>query len=360
LISMSEKVKAAAQEYVTADRDMRYMNEDAAGPYPGVVESDALESVLTTRWPLLVEEAKEKAAKRTVTALNKLITAVLEDYGKQPEVPPVEEPPQAPSKVGPLGIFYKNTTNIGEYYRSDAIIVAGRTPLSHSTRSDMQEARRKGAKVLQYIVPTERPDNPVSALDNLYYGDLSKVPLWPYASRVTWEGTKATDIRPGSDWIKHTVEFISNLMRSKMCDGVFLDTVGARPWNKLAEWDKWPTEEKNMYTLGCVDLMRRLDAARTAINKDFLLVPNNLWDRGDGNQAGYEGELYSDALVLEHHLATSAYHRNYASRTLRPGRMKYGLIISNTEEDAAAWAKVPGVTHVCAQRTYEYPAKVVV
>ena len=163
-----------------------------------------------------------------------------------------------------------------------------------------------------------------------------------------------TDMRAGSKWILYTVAYLEKLMRLGNCDGVFLDAMGARPWNPLANWDSWPMEEKNAYTLGNVDLVKRVDAKRKAINPKFIIVTNGTWDRGDGNNAGNEAEKYIDGIMIEHHASTSSYHRALAKRAFGSGTQRRLLIIANNQAEALKWAEAPGVTHVSGQTSEQY------
>jgi hypothetical protein len=200
---------------------------------------------------------------------------------------------------------------------------------------------------------------------DFYMGDLSKVPLWPYpinapGTRTKWPGTKMTDMRPGSAWVMHVVRYVEGLMKAGNVDGVFLDATGAMTWGAGAEWDSWSIEEKDAYTLGNVDLVRRLDAIRRAVNPGFIIVNNSLWDRKDKSPLGLEGEKYVNGVTIEHHVSTSLYHRNMAARNFGRPEKRRVLAIANTQEDAREWAKIPGVTHVCGQATYGNPLEPVV
>src|SRR6188508_3838172 len=87
--------------------------------------------------------------------------------------------------------------------------------------------------------------------------------------------------------------------------------VGARVWADTTDWKSWPQAERDEYTRGNIDLVRRIDQKRRAIDPDFIVVNNSLWDRGDA--VGFEGEKYVDGVVLEHP-ALNDYHRRYAGR----------------------------------------------
>lgn len=255
--------------------------------------------------------------------------------------------------ANPLGIAFKNVTNVPLYGKPTGMLIAGRC-----NRNDpaFQQARQRGAEVLAYVNPVARPDHFVCALDTQFYmNDIGQVPLWPYPTygqRSPWPNTRMTDIRAGSDWSDHVVAYVERLMREGKVDGVFLDAVGVRPWSSLAEWSSWPQSEKNAFANGNVDLVRRLDARRRAIKPNFLIVANNVWEYG--SQRALEGERYIDGVALEHPRPLSPWHINYAARPFANRGQKRVLVIANTRADAQAWAKVRGVTHVSDQTSAQY------
>jgi hypothetical protein len=258
------------------------------------------------------------------------------------------------SVANPLGLFYDNSfTNFEAYEHATAMLIAG-----NCNRDDprFQQARAAGAEVLAYLNPTSVYDSlPCRNKPGLYGHDRERVPLWPYPSygeRVSWKHTHMTDIRAGSPWSNHVVEFVEQLMRDGKFDGVFLDVVGARVWADTTEWKDWPQAEKDEYTRGNIDLVRRIDEKRRAINPDFIVVNNSLWDRGD--PMGFEGEQYVDGVVLEHP-ALNDYHRRYAGRRFGDLGHRRVLVIARSAEDARAWAHVPGVTNVTDERSYGHP-----
>lgn len=258
--------------------------------------------------------------------------------------------------ANPLGLAYSQTTNVSLYAKPTAVLITGRC---NRYNSAFAAARSKGAEVLAYINPVARPDNYVCSLDQGFFmNSLGAVPLWPYPSygqRYSWPGTKLTDIRKGSKWSNWVVSYVEKLMRERKVDGVFLDSLGGRPWGQ-SEWKSWSTTEKNAWTDGAVDLVRRLDAKRRAINPNFLIVNNNVWDRGDGTTRGYAGEKYVDGISVEHPtLWLRPYHRNQVARTFGNLGQRRVLVIARDAAEARAWAGVKGVTHVSSQMTYKYP-----
>lgn len=262
--------------------------------------------------------------------------------------------------ANPLGIAFKDTTNVSLYGQSTGMVIAGRC-----NRNDpaFDQARLNGAEVLLYISATARPDARVCALDNeLYLNDPSRVPLWPFPSegqRVSYPQTHMTDMRPGSPWILHVVDYVERLMREGKVDGVFLDAMGARSWDKLADWNNWPQAERDVWTDGNVDLVRRLDERRRAIDPKFIIVTNGYWDRGDAR--GLAGARYVDGIMLEHPKAGSAWHVKQAGQPFSDLGHRRVLVVATDTASAQEWAKVGGVTHVSDQaggaRQYAHPTE---
>jgi hypothetical protein len=256
--------------------------------------------------------------------------------------------------ANPGALAYSKTTNVSLYAKPTAMLISGRC---NADNAAFKSARAKGAEQLVYINPVERPNNHVCDADKKFYmNNYGAVPLWPYPSygqRYSWPGMKLTDMRPGSKWILSVVAYVEKLMREKKVDGVFLDTTGARLWSSGAKWDSWSTSERNQWTDGNIDLVRRLDAKRKAINPDFIIMNNGTWDRGDSR--GYAGEKYVDGVVLEHSKLTT-WWKNYAGRKFGSLGQRRVLVIANSPADARAWAKVSGVTHVNYQSSYSSPS----
>lgn len=255
--------------------------------------------------------------------------------------------------TNPMGLAYRYTTNVSQYGRPGGMVIA-----SGCNRYDaaFATARANGAEILAYLNPVERPDYSICELDDSFYnGDPRNTPLWPYPSygqRINYLNNHLTDLRVGSAWSNRVVAFIESLMREDKVDGVFLDVLGGRLWTTLANWDSWPQSEKNAWADGAVDLVRRLDASRRAINPRFIIVNNNIWMRGGTDTRGNAGEQYVDGVMLEHHASTGAYHRAYVGRTFGNLGHRRVLVIGRSNADAQAWKDVQGVTHVSDQATY--------
>jgi hypothetical protein len=279
-------------------------------------------------------------------------------------------PPAAAANTyatNPLGFFYDNSfRHIEEFKHPTAMLVTGRCNRYHS---HFAEARAAGAEVLAYLSFVEMTDTPVCALDTGFYTVGGGRPaLWPFPSpgvRVDYPNNHMLDIRAGGAWADQVVAYIENLMREDKVDGVFLDVHGARLWSKNADWNNsisaaqaaadglapspdWTQAERDAWTQGNVDLVRRLDESRRAINPRFIIVNNNTWDRGARDPLGTAGEQYVDGVCLEHHDINS-YQQAYAGLPFGSGKHRRMLIIANSDAGAQDWTQIQGVTHVSNQ-----------
>ena len=258
--------------------------------------------------------------------------------------------------ANPMGLAYKSTTNVTLYAKPTGFMITGRCNRNDAV---FQKVRQGGGEVLFYISPVAVPDNETCAADQEYYmGDSGKVPLWPwpsYGQRIMRPGNHMTDIRKGSVWSNHIVNYVTNIMKGGKFDGVFLDTCGGRPWPSYTNWSSWSASEKDAWTDGCVDLVRRLDAKRRAINPKFIIVNNNTWDRSDKSTRGYAAHQYLDGIGLEHPAGLTLYYKNYVAKTFNNLGHRRVFVIARDAAEARAWAPVKGVTHVSSQATYAYP-----
>ena len=256
-------------------------------------------------------------------------------------------------KVNPFGISFNSTTGVSQYGRPGGMLI---TSDCNRTASAFATARANGAEILAYLNPVGVPDwDGCELRAQFYMGDVRKVPLWPYPTvgrRIHYPNTHMSDLRKNSAWSNHVVAFIEKLMREDKVDGVFLDCVGGRMWSTLADWDSWPQWEKDAWTDGAIDLVRRIDAKRRAINPRFIVVNNNVWSRGGADTRGNAGERYVDGVSIEHHPNTRTFHRTYVSRAFSNLGHRRVLIIGRGTADALAWKDVQGVTHVSNQWEY--------
>jgi hypothetical protein len=263
----------------------------------------------------------------------------------------------AANAANPAGIAFATETNVSLYGKPTGVMITGRC---NRYDAPFMTMRTKGGEVLAYLNPASRPDAHVCDLDKGFYmNNYGAVPLWPfptYGQRSIYANSRMADVRVGSTWINYVVNYVTNLMRERKVDGVFLDVVGARPWG-TSNWSTWSTAEKNAWTYGMVDLVRRLDAKRRAINPNFLVLNNNVWDRGDGSTIGFAAEKYVDGTVIEHPAGVTAYHKAYVKRAFSNLGHRRVVIIARNTDEARAWALQTGVTHVSDQATahYGYP-----
>jgi hypothetical protein len=263
----------------------------------------------------------------------------------------------ANAAANPAGIAFKSQTNVSLYGKPTGLMITGRC---NRYASPFMTMRTKGGEVLAYLNPTSRPDGHVCALDKAFYmNNYGAVPLWPwpsYGQRQIYANSRMADIRVGTKWSNYVVAYAEKLMRERKVDGIFLDVVGARPWG-ISNWSNWSKTEKDAWTKGTVDLVRRIDAKRRAINPNFLLLNNNIWDRGDGSTIGFAAEKYVDGVILEHPPGVTAYHAKYVKRAFSNLGHRRVMIIARNTTEAKAWAAAPGVTHVSNQASshYAYP-----
>lgn len=248
--------------------------------------------------------------------------------------------------INPLHFCYASTANVEAYAAPSVVFIAGPNNRAHEA---FQRAREAGAEVYAYLAIIARPDKPRGDLERAYYmGDPAHVPMWG-KGRSSWPGTLMTDIRAGSEWADWNVEFISGLIRAGQVDGVFLDSLGCRAWGSRANWESWPQAEREEWTAGAVDIVRRLDSVRREINDEFKIVTNNIWiDRATNNDASI-AEQYIDGVCIESPpLGAGPFHSAYAQRAFGDLSHRRVFVIADTEADALLWATRPGVTHVTA------------
>lgn len=261
----------------------------------------------------------------------------------------------AANAANPAGIAFASETNVSLYGKPTGLLITGRC---NRYEPEFVTARSKGAEVLAYLNPASRPDGHVCSLDRQFYmNDYGAVPLWPfpsYGQRSIYANSRMVDIRVGSKWSNYVVAYAEKLMRERKVDGIFFDVVGARPWG-ISNWTTWSSSEKNAWTNGMVDLMRRIDAKRRAINPNFIIVNNNIWARSDGSTLGLAAEKYVDGVSIEHPASVNAYHVNYVKKAFGNLGHRRVLVIGKDATDARNWAAVQGVTHVNSQRNYSYP-----
>jgi hypothetical protein len=254
--------------------------------------------------------------------------------------------------AAPLGLFHDDSfTNVEAYEKPGAVLITGNC---NRYAPPFTAARAAGATVLAYLNPIDAYDvMPCKLSAEFYQG--GHPPLWPFprtGERINYHNTHLADVRAGSDWSDDVVAYVERLMTEGKVDGVFLDVVGARLWSPEADWKHWDRAEQDAWTRGCVDLVRRIDERRRAINPRFIVVTNNLWDRGDS--LGLAGEKYVDGIMLEHPRFDRA-HEDYAGRRYGDLGHRLVLVIARDEADARRWNAVPGVDALSYQPRYDHP-----
>jgi hypothetical protein len=269
--------------------------------------------------------------------------------------------------MNPLFLAYSGLANLDAYAGPSAIVVTGQ---GNPYAPEFQRFRDKGGKVYRYIIPI----SVVSALNagsaavqaEQFMGDIAKVPLWGNDRRNSATAL-LTDIRVGSAWTDwHVNELLPMLIDQKLWDGVFYDVLGVRPWGVTLQWDTWPEAERQDWTSGSVDFARRTHEKRMQLDPRFEIVHNNVWQQS-AKSAPVGGEKYCNGVCIEHKAAivngAPSFHAKYVGRDFAPGVPKRNLILALSDADAAAWATVPGATHVGSAYTaamYKAPTPPVV
>lgn len=276
--------------------------------------------------------------------------------------------------MNPYGFAYNPPTVNGELLDvltwnkapGGGLMVTGRGNRMHPS---FQKARAQTAvELYSYWNVVEAPDNLSNEQDAWQFklADGSHPPLWPYKDkngnpRTQWPGNHLLDIRPGSPWLLHIIPKTVELVNLHKHDGLFLDTLGTRPWSNTktvdgvvipgADWATWPIEEQTLWVTCQVNLAREIAAA---VGGRVKLVHNNLWANVlKSDHPAYltapKGEQYCNGVNLENPAGNvpSDFHKAYAKRTfgLLPRRV---LVTDSTDADTVLWSKVEGVTHVCS------------
>lgn len=273
----------------------------------------------------------------------------------------------AASAANPAGLYFYDHAdatypNIGDFSAPTALLVTGRC---NRLDSHFAQARAAGAEVIAYIDPVDILNTPPGCQSD-FFADAA---LWPYkkadgSDRSEYPNSKLADLRRNSSWSNSVVSYVEGLMREGAVDGVFIDVVGARLWNSLADFSNWSATEQQAWTDGNVDLVRRLNDSRKRINPFFILINNNYWNpqaTQPDPSVVYPGEQYVDGIVIQNHLSTEVTATKYAGRTYgSPGAgldHRRVLAMATTSSDAQGWTTVPGVTHVSLQpaNRLDYP-----
>jgi hypothetical protein len=154
--------------------------------------------------------------------------------------------------------------------------------------------------------------------------------------RYNYSNLPLLDIRRGSAWSNHAVDFITRYIRTYPIDGFFLDVLGTRLYSSA--WDGMSASERAAWTDGANDLVNRI---RAAVGDQPILVANNFWQNGQPALNGF---------VSEHHPPSDG---NVQAGLRYPWHQPVrNLIIASGASDAQAFRNVAGVTHVTAQSSY--------
>jgi hypothetical protein len=291
--------------------------------------------------------------------------------------------------VNPLGFFYENSDAepndplvdayrfVDEYKHPTAMLITGRC---NRYADHFTQARARGAEVLAYLNVIEQPNTSACALeDDFYKVDGQDPERWIGTDglpRKEYPQNEMLNTRAGLPWSDRVVEYVRQLMIEDKVDGVFLDVVAARLWSVGGNWenrakpdgvhddpkgstDDWTQQERDEWTAGNADLVRRLDELRESINPRFIIVNNGFWEH-DNFPAGKPPEdvaaSHVDGICIEHHVATDANKAASAGRSYgswNGTRHRRLLIIANTDAEASAWAPINGVTHIASQHRYD-------
>jgi hypothetical protein len=272
--------------------------------------------------------------------------------------------------ANPAGLFFNNTFNhVDDFKHPTAMLITGQcnrpddTQAPANYKAHFTQARAAGAEVLVYIDPVERHDGSNDPCDK--YTDLYTLPdgsgaaPWPSstyggpATRVNWPNYHLIDISKNSAWSNRLVAYVEQLMRNDDFDGVFLDVLGGKLWDYSdgsgVHFSTWSTAEQDAWTDGAVDLVKRLDERRRAVNPRFIIINNNTWDRGSPRGIVVEGEQHVDGVVLEQKNHADTFPRTYAARTFADAGHRRVLVITRDQANADAWNADANVTHVAVQ-----------
>lgn len=241
--------------------------------------------------------------------------------------------------VNPLHLCYASTANVDLYAAPSVAFVAGPNSRDHDV---FKRARAAGAEVYAYLAIIAVPDTAQGLQRSYYMADPARVPLWGNG-RKSWPNTMMADIRVGSVWSDWNISFIGQLIRGGEVDGVFLDSLGCRPWGKIVSWETWPRAERDEWTAGAVDIVRRLDTLRRAENDEFKIITNNIWHEAE------VAEQYIDGVCIESPpMGAGQFHSAYVQRAFSALGHRRVMVIADTEAEAKLWATSRGVTHVTA------------
>jgi len=193
---------------------------------------------------------------------------------------------------------------VDQYARATGMVVLDLDLVDEITPR-LDRLRAGGAEFLPYVSLVEAPVGTRSDWeergrlygggDSASYGGEADVPSnWWWRGgrgqrRSQWPDTWMLDVRRGSAFADHAVQWADAFMRRCHCDGLFLDVLGSRLWSSA--WEQMSATERSQWSAGAYDLFSRL---RARLDPDGngrpLLVANNTQAKDDAAWAGWPAD----------------------------------------------------------------------
>jgi hypothetical protein len=244
--------------------------------------------------------------------------------------------------ANPLAFSYSAPGESLMQYAHPGGMVVLETEAPNTSAELIRRFRAGGGEVLLYLNLVDGPpasmSNPTTRAQ-LYGAARGTNPayLWQPV-RYNFQSYPMLDIRRGSAFSNHAVDFVSQWVKAYGADGIFLDVLGSRLFS--GAWSAMSPAERAAWTDGAYDLVSRI---RAAVGDRTILVANNIWDGGQPALNGF---------CVEHHGPSEIPF--FASQLAWPGwhQPVRNIVIASGPGDAAAWRYLPGVTHVAAQTNY--------
>jgi len=246
-------------------------------------------------------------------------------------------PAPASAAANPMTFDYGNSSALSAYAKPTGMVVVGR---NFADTAAIDRVQAGGGEVLMYVDLVEGPGFNVSGDQADLYGGARLPAQYTWSPlRYNFSNYPMTDMRPGSAWIQHVVDYMKDWFPTTHAKGLFLDVMGVRLWS--GAWNAMSQSERDAWTAGNYDLIHRL---RAALGPNVILVANNGWPSGNPDLNGIciEHQPYSEA----------SYWSGQTGRAdwTKPVR---NIAIASSTADASKWAGVKGITHVSAQSTYD-------
>jgi hypothetical protein len=246
-------------------------------------------------------------------------------------------PALAGAAANPMTFDYGNSSALSTYAKATGMVVVGR---NFADTAAIDRVQAGGGEVLMYVDLVEGPGSTVSGDQADLYGGQRLPAAYTWSPlRYNFSNYPMTDMRPGSAWIQHVVEYMKAWFPTTHAKGLFLDVMGVRLWS--GAWSAMSQSERDAWTAGNYDLVHRL---RAALGPNVILVANNGWPQGNPDLNG---------ICIEHHSYSEASY--WSGQT---GRADWttpvrNIAIATSTADVSRWAGVKGITHVSAQSTYD-------